>query len=52
VLQVDQTAEIYITLQPGEVHELVEVKEVAATLETKTSSLARLSRTKRLSTCR
>src|SRR3954465_4832225 len=32
VLQVDQTASIRVALQPGEVHELIEVKEVAAAL--------------------
>src|SRR5436190_394987 len=48
VLQVDQTAAIYITLQPGEVHELVEVKEVAAALETETSSLGQVIENKKI----
>src|SRR5260370_28573782 len=33
VLQVDQTASIHVTLQPGEVRETIEVKEVASSLE-------------------
>src|SRR5438094_9016716 len=39
VLQVDQTAQIKVTLQPGEVHEVIEVKELTTSLETETSSL-------------
>ena len=39
VLQVDQTASIRVTLQPGEVREVIEVKEVATLLAAETSSL-------------
>lgn len=48
VLQVDQTAAIQITLQPGDVHELVEVKAVAASLETETSSLGEVIENKKI----
>src|SRR6478672_10544881 len=37
VLQVDQTASIHVSLQPGEVKEVIEVKEVASALEAETS---------------
>ena len=37
VLQVDQTASIHVTLQPGEVREVIEVKEVASSLENPTA---------------
>lgn len=42
VLQVDQTASVRITLQPGEVRETIEVKEVSASLEAETSSLGQV----------
>ena len=42
VLQVDQTASIRVTLQPGEVREVIEVKEVASALEAETSSLGQV----------
>src|SRR5882757_8207537 len=42
VLQVDQTASIRVTLQPGEVREVIEVKEVASSLEAETSSLGQV----------
>src|SRR6516225_5038762 len=48
VLQVDQTAAIQITLQPGDVHELVEVKAAAAALETETSSLGEVIENKKI----
>src|SRR4051794_1368683 len=48
VLQVDQTAGIHITLQPGEVHEVVEVGAVAAVLETETSSLGEVIENKKI----
>jgi len=48
VLQVDQTAGITMTLQPGEVHEVVEVQEVAASLETETSSLGQVIENKKI----
>jgi hypothetical protein len=48
VLQVDQTAGIHITLQPGEVHEIVEVGAVAAALETETSSLGEVIENKKI----
>ena len=48
VLQVDQTAGIRITLQPGEVHEIVEVGAVAAALETETSSLGQVIENKKI----
>ena len=48
VLQVDQTAGVHITLQPGDVHELVEVKELAASLETETSSLGQVIENKKI----
>lgn len=41
-LQVDQTAAIRITLEVGEVREIVEVKELAALLEAETSSLGQV----------
>src|SRR5215471_9236618 len=34
VLQVDQTASIHVTLQPGEVREIIEVQGAASSLET------------------
>ena len=48
VLQVDQTAGIRITLQPGEVHEIVEVGALAAALETETSSLGEVIENKKI----
>ena len=48
VLQVDQTAGIHITLQPGEVREIVEVAAVAAALETETSSLGQVIENKKI----
>src|SRR5438105_3258906 len=48
VLQVDQTAAIQITLQPGDVRELVEVKDFAASLETETSSLGQVIENKKI----
>src|SRR6266849_7882099 len=48
VLQVDQTAAIRITLQPGDVRELVEVKDFAASLETETSSLGQVIANKKI----
>ena len=48
VLQVDQTAAISITLQPGEVREIVEVKEVSTALETETSSLGQVIENKKI----
>src|SRR5438105_3842644 len=48
VLQVDQTAGIHVTLQPGEVHEIVEVQETAASLETETSSLGQVIENKKI----
>src|SRR4051794_9360957 len=48
VLQVDQTAGIRVTLQPGEVHEIVEVGAVAAALDTETSSLGQVIENKKI----
>ena len=48
VLQVDQTASIRVTLQPGEVKETIEVKEVAASLEAETSSLGQVIENKKI----
>ena len=48
VLQVDQTASIHVSLQPGEVHEVIEVKEVAASLEAETSSLGQVIENKKI----
>ena len=45
VLQVDQTASVHVSLQPSEVHELIEVKEVATSLEAETSSLGQVIET-------
>ncbi len=42
VLQVDQTAAIRVTLQPGEVREVIEVKGAAASLDVETSSLGQV----------
>ena len=42
VLQVDQTASIRVTLQPGEVREVIEVKGAAASLDVETSSLGQV----------
>ena len=42
VLQVDQTASIRVTLQPGEVREVIEVKSAAASLDVETSSLGQV----------
>src|SRR5690242_13866809 len=42
VLQVDQTASIHVTLTPGELREVIEVKEAAASLEAETSSLGQV----------
>ncbi|HEY3624853.1 MAG TPA: TonB-dependent receptor [Terracidiphilus sp.] len=42
VLQVDQTASIHVTLQPGEVREVIEVQGVASSLEAETSSLGQV----------
>ena len=48
VLQVDQTASIRITLQPGEVHEMVEVSGIAASLDGETSSLGQVIENKKI----
>jgi hypothetical protein len=48
VLQVDQTASIHVTLQPGEVREVIEVKEVASSLEAETSSLGQVIENKKI----
>ena len=48
VLQVDQTASIRVTLQPGEVREVIEVKEVASALEAETSSLGQVIENKKI----
>ena len=48
VLQVDQTASIRVTLQPGEVREVVEVKEVATLLAAETSSLGQVIENKKI----
>jgi hypothetical protein len=42
ILQVDQTASLHVTLTPGEVREVIEVKEVASSLEAETSSLGQV----------
>ncbi len=47
-LQVDQTRAIRLTLQPGDVHEQVEVEAVAAPLETETSSLGQVIDNKKI----
>jgi hypothetical protein len=48
VLQLDQTAEVQITLQPGDVHQEVEVKSEAASLDTETSSLGEVIENKNI----
>src|SRR5947209_6623988 len=48
VLQVDQTAQINIILQPGEVHDVIEVKEMTTSLETETSSLGQVIENKKI----
>src|SRR4029077_9820469 len=48
VLQVDQTASIHVTLQPGEVREVIEVKEVTSALEAETSSLGQVIENKKI----
>jgi hypothetical protein len=48
VLQVDQTASIRVTLQPGEVREVIEVKEVSSQLEAETSSLGQVIENKKI----
>src|SRR5262245_25505218 len=47
-LQVDQTAGVHITLQPGEVRELVEVNAVTPLLEADTSSLGQVIENKKI----
>src|SRR5262245_14053126 len=47
-LQVDQTAGVNITLQPGEVRELVEVNAVTPLLEADTSSLGQVIENKKI----
>src|SRR6266851_4964583 len=47
-LQVDQTAGIRVTLQPGEVRELVEVNAVTPLLEADTSSLGQVIENKKI----
>jgi Carboxypeptidase regulatory-like domain/TonB dependent receptor len=48
VLQVDQTASIRVTLQPGEVRETIEVREVTSALEAETSSLGQVIENKKI----
>src|SRR6266568_251184 len=48
VLQVDQTASIRVTLLPGEIREIVEVKEITAALEAETSSLGQVIENKKI----
>ena len=48
VLQVDQTASIRVTLQPGEVREVIEVKGAAASLDVETSSLGQVIENKKI----
>jgi hypothetical protein len=48
VLQVDQTASIRVTLTPGEVREVIEVKEVSSALEAETSSLGQVIENKKI----
>lgn len=48
VLQVDQTASIRVTLQPGEVREVIEVKEVTSALDAETSSLGQVIENKKI----
>src|SRR5437660_9375354 len=48
VLQVDQTASVHVTLTPGEVREVIEVKEVASSLEAETSSLGQVIENKKI----
>ena len=48
VLQVDQTASIHVTLQPGEVREVIEVQGAATSLETETSSLGQVIENKKI----
>ncbi|HTM47122.1 MAG TPA: TonB-dependent receptor [Bryobacteraceae bacterium] len=48
VLQVDQTASIRVTLQPGEVREVIEVREVTSALEAETSSLGQVIENKKI----
>jgi hypothetical protein len=48
VLQVDQTAAVHVTLQPGEVREVIEVQGAAASLEAETSSLGQVIENKKI----
>ena len=48
VLQVDQTASVHVTLQPGEVRETIEVKEIASSLDAETSSLGQVIENKKI----
>jgi hypothetical protein len=47
-IQVDQTAAIHVTLEPGELHETVRVESVADSLETETSSLGQVIENKQI----
>jgi len=47
-IQVDQTLGLHVTLQPGEVHETVQVASVAESLETETSSLGQVIQNKQI----
>ncbi len=47
-IQVDQTLGLRVTLQPGEVHETVQVQAVAESLETETSSLGQVIQNKQI----
>ena len=47
-IQVDQTLGLHVTMQPGEVHETVQVQSVAESLETETSSLGQVIQNKQI----
>ena len=47
-IQVDQTAGVHVTLQPGEVREIVQVESAAALLETETTSLGQVIQNKQI----
>ena len=48
IIKVDETAGVHITLQPGEVREVVQVESAAALLETETSSLGQVIENKQI----
>src|SRR6266576_3564120 len=48
VLQVDQTASVHVTLQPGEVREMIEVRDATSSLEAETSSLGQVIENKKI----